>query len=99
MVRLILGRAGAGKTGLVFREIGEYVAQGRKNLVLLVPEQYSHEAERELCAAAGDKLSRYGEVLSFTGLARRVFSQCCGPIGWAGESPGCWTAWPTGWRS
>ncbi len=78
MVRLILGRAGAGKTALVFREIAEYVAQGQGELILLVPEQYSHEAERELCAAAGDRLSRYGEVLSFTGLARKVFSQCGG---------------------
>ena len=78
MVRLILGRAGTGKTALVFREIAEHVAQGRGNLVLLVPEQYSHEAERELCAAAGDELSRYGEVLSFTGLARKVFAQCGG---------------------
>ncbi len=78
MVRTILGRAGAGKTAQVFREIGEYVAQGRSGLVLLVPEQYSHEAERELCAAAGDGLSRYGEALSFTGLARKVFSQVGG---------------------
>ena len=78
MVRVILGRAGAGKTALVFREIAGYVSQGRGDLVLLVPEQYSHEAERELCAVAGDKLSRYGEVLSFTGLARKVFSQVGG---------------------
>ena len=78
MVRLILGRAGAGKTALVFREITEYVAQCRGDMILLVPEQYSHEAERELAAAAGDALSRYGEVLSFTGLARKVFARCGG---------------------
>ncbi len=78
MVRLILGRAGAGKTARVFREIAEYAAAGRGDMVLLVPEQYSHEAERELCAAAGDTLSRYGEVLSFTGLARKVFDACGG---------------------
>lgn len=78
MVRLILGRAGAGKTGLVFDEIAEYVRRGVGGNILLVPEQYSHEAERELCAAAGDTLSRYGEVLSFTGLARKVFSQVGG---------------------
>ncbi len=78
MVRLILGRAGAGKTGLVFDEIAGYVRQGVGGSILLVPEQYSHEAERELCAAAGDTLSRYGEVLSFTGLARKVFSQVGG---------------------
>ncbi len=78
MIRLILGRAGAGKTALVFREITEYVRREREDVVLLVPEQYSHEAERELCAAAGDTLSRFGEVLSFTGLARKVFAQLGG---------------------
>ena len=75
MIRLILGQAGTGKTALVFREIAEYVRRERENVVLLVPEQYSHEAERELCAAAGDTLSRFGEVLSFTGLARKVLGQ------------------------
>ena len=78
MVRLILGRAGAGKTARVFEEIAAAVSEGRDSLVLLVPEQYSHEAEREMCRTAGDALSLYGEVLSFTGLARRVFSQCGG---------------------
>lgn len=78
MVKTILGRAGTGKTAMMFREISEYVDQGKGDLILLVPEQYSHEAERELCAAAGDSLSRYGEVLSFTSLARKVFAQCGG---------------------
>ncbi len=78
MVRLILGRAGAGKTARVFQEIADGVRAGQGGMILLVPEQYSHEAERELCRAAGDSLSLYGEVLSFTGLARKVFSQCGG---------------------
>ncbi len=47
-------------------------------MILLVPEQYSHEAERELCAVAGDGLSACAEVLSFTGLARKVFAECGG---------------------
>ena len=72
MIRMILGRAGTGKTARVFGEIADCVRSGQKGLVLLVPEQYSHEAERELCRAAGDSLSLYGEVLSFTGLARKV---------------------------
>ena len=78
MVRLILGRAGAGKTARVFEEIAQLVRNRQGGAVLLVPEQYSHEAERELCRVAGDSLSLYGEVLSFTGLARKVFSQCGG---------------------
>ena len=72
MVRMILGRAGTGKTARVLREIASRVAAGQGPNILLVPEQYSHEAERELCRAAGDGLSLYGEVLSFTGLARRI---------------------------
>lgn len=78
MVRLILGAAGAGKTTRVFEEIAAAVREKRGGVVLLVPEQYSHEAERELCRAAGDAMSLYGEVLSFTGLARKVFTQCGG---------------------
>jgi len=78
MVRLILGRAGTGKTARVFGEIRSLVARRESGTVLLVPEQYSHEAERELCAAAGDSLSLYAEVLSFTGLARKVFAELGG---------------------
>ena len=32
-------------------------------------------AERELCRACGDSMSLYAEVMSFTGLARRIASQ------------------------
>lgn len=78
MIRLILGRAGTGKTARIFEEIARDGKNHPGGVVLLVPEQYSHEAERELCRAAGDGLSLYGEVLSFTGLARKVFAQCGG---------------------
>lgn len=79
MLRLILGGAGAGKTGRIFKEIAALsAARPTHGTILLVPEQYSHEAERELCAVAGDSLSAYAEVMSFTGLARRVFSDCGG---------------------
>ena len=75
MLRLIIGKAGAGKTGAIIEEIRAAVAAGRGGSMLLVPEQYSHEAERELCRVCGDSLSLYGEVFSFTGLARRVLQQ------------------------
>ena len=78
MIRLILGRAGSGKTARVFDEIAALCRAEQGGTIFLVPEQYSHEAERELCRAAGDSLSLYGEVLSFTGLARKVFVQCGG---------------------
>ena len=72
MLRLIFGRAGAGKTGLIFRELSQRVRQRRKGGFLVVPEQYSHEAERELAMSCGDEMSLYAEVLSFTRLAHRV---------------------------
>ena len=72
MLRFLIGKAGAGKTAALMEEIRQRVADERPGAILLVPEQYSHEAERELCRVCGDSLSLYGEVFSFTGLARRV---------------------------
>jgi ATP-dependent helicase/nuclease subunit B len=46
---------------------------GECGLLLVVPEQYSHDAERQLSAVCGDRLSLHGETLSFTSLCDRVF--------------------------
>ena len=75
MLRLLYGPAASGKTDLLMGRIRAAVAARKPGQVLLVPEQYSHEAERALCAACGDSLSLYAEVLSFTGLARRVAAE------------------------
>ena len=72
MLRIIWGRAGAGKTGVVLSELQEQVAARKAGGFLIVPEQYSHEAERELAMRCGDAASLYAEVLSFTRLAHRV---------------------------
>lgn len=50
------------------------VQKGQGHHILLVPEQFSHDYERRLCAVFGDTISRYAEVLSFSRLANRVFS-------------------------
>ena len=72
MLRLIYGMAKSGKTGMVMREINSLALSGARDIKLIVPEQYSHEAERELCAACGDSMSLHAEVLSFTRLSRRI---------------------------
>lgn len=72
MLKLILGAAGSGKTALITNEIRQRAARGEKGLYLIVPEQFSHEAERELCALCGDSFSLHAEVLSFSRLAVRV---------------------------
>ena len=75
MLRLIIGTAGTGKTALVTDEIKSLAEQNRGGILFIVPEQYSHEAERELCKKCGDSISLYAEVLSFTGLARRQMAR------------------------
>lgn len=71
MLKLILGRAGCGKTTTMLKRLCEAGQERRQ--VLMVPEQQSHQAERALCKAGGDEVSLYAEVLSFSRLANRVF--------------------------
>ena len=72
MLKLLLGRAGTGKSTALFQAMAE---EGkRRPQLLIVPEQHSHDAERRLCALAGNAASLHTEVLSFTRLASRVFS-------------------------
>lgn len=74
MVSFIIGRAGSGKTHRVISQIKE--AEGE--IILLVPEQYSHATERMLCEIAGDEISCKAEVLSFKRLADRIFMSAGG---------------------
>ena len=71
-LNLLLGRAGCGKTAAVLGAIA--ASGGARRQILIVPEQHSHDTERRLCEAAGNSVSLYAEVLSFTRLASRVFS-------------------------
>ena len=83
MLRLITGQAGAGKTAQIMDEIRRSALAHEGGRCLLVPEQYSHEAERELARVAGPSLPLYAEVLSFTGLARKVEAE----LGTGGRRP------------
>ncbi len=78
MLRIVAGRAGSGKSSLVFEEIAKYAARGETGMILLVPEQYAYNSERELCARGGNGISLYAEVMSFKGLARRIFAETGG---------------------
>lgn len=51
MLRLILGRAGSGKTTQVLQRLCRGGPDKRQ--ILMVPEQQSHEAERALCRFGG----------------------------------------------
>ena len=71
-LRIITGRAGAGKSKLVLETIA--AQRFERPQILLVPEHATHEAELDLCRALGDTASRDGEVLSFQSLATRVLA-------------------------
>ncbi len=71
MLHLLLGRAGTGKTETVIRRLCQRGTD--RPQILIVPEQYSHETERKLCALGGNRTSAFAEVLSFSRLANRVF--------------------------
>ena len=55
MLKLLLGRAGAGKTEAVLAAMA--AGAGQRPQVLLVPEQHSHDMERALCRAGGSAVS------------------------------------------
>lgn len=76
MVTLLIGRAGAGKSQAVLERMTAAHTQRRQ--ILIVPEQYSHRAERRVCDVGGNSLSLGSEVLTFTRLATRVFAQAGG---------------------
>lgn len=78
MLKLCYGKAGTGKTSAIIEEIRSAVSQRQGGRIYIVPEQYSHEAEKELARACGPTASLYAEVLSFTGLARRLESELGG---------------------
>jgi len=78
MLRIISGKAGTGKSSAVMKEISGGVSRREGSYILIVPDQYSHEAQRELCAVCGDSMSLYADVLSFKDLARRLESETGG---------------------
>ena len=79
LLRYITGRAGAGKSWQVYSEIHKALSLPiDKPLILLVPEQYTLQAERDLIQHLQVNGIMQVEVLSFTRLANRVFSEVGG---------------------
>lgn len=76
MLKLIIGRAGSGKTSTLLDRLCKNGTT--RNQVCLVPEQYSHEMERRLAEVGGARTSMYAEILSFSRLANRVFAEAGG---------------------
>jgi len=78
-LRLIIGRAGSGKTRFCLEDIKARINEGAENqLVYLVPEQFSFQAERDLVSILETGGIIRTEVLSFRRLAFRVFNRLGG---------------------
>ena len=77
-MRIWTGRAGSGKTTAILREIAARCESGEGRQILLVPELNSHRMERSLAAATDNRGARTAEVLTFSRLADRVFSEVGG---------------------
>lgn len=79
MVRFVLGRAGKGKTRYIFDEIARCIDSNvDKRMILLVPEQYTLQAERDLIEHLRLPGLIHLEVLSLSRLAERVFEETGG---------------------
>ena len=82
MLRLLLGTDWKVLRKTILQELKADVDKELEGRVLLVPELISHEMERALCACAGDRASRFAEVLPFSRLCRSVAESvgCAGQV-------------------
>jgi ATP-dependent helicase/nuclease subunit B len=80
-IRFIYGRAGTGKSKFCIDEIRESIDKGGENkLILLVPEQYTFNAENKILKFIGERALLRTEVLSFKRMAHGVFEEYGGRV-------------------
>ncbi|HHW56835.1 MAG TPA: helicase-exonuclease AddAB subunit AddB [Clostridia bacterium] len=78
-IRFIYGRAGTGKTYFCLKDIKKKLNDGNSHpLILLVPEQFTFEAEKYLLDTIEKDEKMRAQVLSFKTLANRVFTEVGG---------------------
>ena len=80
MLRFIEGGAGSGRSKKIMEEIRALASAGER-VILLVPEQYSFEAEREYWLTLGAALSERVGVFSFGRLTEEIFRLYGGAAG------------------
>lgn len=75
-LQLILGSSGSGKSYRLYQKIiKESMEQPEKNYLILVPEQFSMETQKDLVRLHPRKGIINIDVLSFGRLAYRVFEE------------------------
>jgi ATP-dependent helicase/nuclease subunit B len=80
-IRLIYGRAGTGKSRFCIDEIKTKIdKKSEKELILLVPEQYTFNTENNILKLVGERALLTTKVLSFKKMAHEVFEECGGRV-------------------
>ena len=69
MLYLIKGRAGSGKTRLLFQKLEETLNKSQSKPLLIVPEQFSFDTERSMLSFLGPAKLKKIDVFSFSRLA------------------------------
>ena len=72
MLEFVLGRAGSGKTKYVRKLIADKLNKGETDIILLVPEQFSFECEKNILEDVGAEKMNKMQVLNFSHLANGV---------------------------
>ena len=82
MLRLYTGVAGTGKTREILGQIRQAAEEGKTDILLIVPDQFTYEAERELCEVCGNHISMHAAAKSFSRMAMQMLSSRpdCAPL-------------------
>lgn len=75
MLRLYTGVAGTGKTREILKQIRQAAEAGKTGLLLIVPDQFTYEAERELCEFCGNQISMHAAAKSFSRMAMQMLAE------------------------
>ncbi|MCI1945043.1 helicase-exonuclease AddAB subunit AddB [Clostridium luticellarii] len=78
-IRFIYGRSGSGKSHYCLSRIKDEIYSGNnRNLILIVPEQFSFQAEKNLIKTVGERGMLKAQVLSFRRMAEIVLDEVGG---------------------
>ena len=75
MLHLIIGRIGSGKTEKMYSIINSLADCGGEDILLIVPEQYSFETEKNIITTLGAEKADGIDVFSFTFLSKYLLKQ------------------------
>lgn len=81
MLKFVLGGAGSGKSALLANMINEAASQTDKNVIVIVPEQFSVDSDSKLYKKLG--CQNFNRIISgtFTSIAREIFEKYGGRSG------------------